>query len=79
MDGRRLVSALYQVKVELNRADDKEARPRQPFPEFVPDQFIVLFGLKSLAIKSMYNATRQRRLQPSLDHSILARRSSYPP
>ena len=50
---RRLVSALYQVKVELNKADDKEGRPRQPFPEFVPDQFIVLFGLKSLAIKSM--------------------------
>jgi len=50
---RRLISALYQVKVELNRADDKEGRNRQSFPEFVPDQFIVLYGVKSLAIKNI--------------------------
>ena len=50
---RRLVSALYQVKVEMNKADDKEGRRRQSFPEFIPDQFIVLYGMKQLAIKNI--------------------------
>jgi len=26
---------------------------RQPFPDFVPDQFVVLYGIKSLAIKNI--------------------------
>ena len=50
---RRLVSALYQVKVELNKADDKEMRVRQPFRDFVPGQFVVLFGVKQLAFKNL--------------------------
>ena len=43
---RRLVAALYQVKAELNVQFDKEKRARQAFPEFVPDQFVVLYGIK---------------------------------
>ena len=50
---RRLVAALYQVKADVNAAADKESKPHQPFPEFVPDQFIVLYGIKSLAIKNI--------------------------
>ena len=50
---RRLVAALYQVRVENNRMDDKEARFRQRFADFVPDQFVVLYGIKSLAIKNI--------------------------
>ena len=59
---RRLVSALYQVKVEMNKADDKEGRRRQSFPEFIPDQFIA-HGMKQLAIKNinefLYGVTMQ--------------------
>ena len=40
------VAALYQVKADLNAAQgqstDLLAKPHQPLPEFVPDQFIVL-------------------------------------
>ena len=61
---RRLVSALYQVKVENNKADDKENRFRQAFRDFVPDQFVVLYGIKSLAIKNinefLYGVRKQR-------------------
>jgi hypothetical protein len=61
---RRLVAALYQVKAELNKADDKEGRTRQIFGQFVPDQFIVLYGVKSLAIKNinefLYGVRKQR-------------------
>ena len=32
------------------RAQEHE---RQPFPDFVPDQFVVLYGIKSLAIKNI--------------------------
>ena len=41
------------MRVENNKSDDKEGRHRQSFPEFVPDQFIVLYGVKSLAIKNI--------------------------
>jgi hypothetical protein len=61
---RRLVAALYQVRVENNKADDKEARFRQRFADFVPDQFVVLYGIKSLAIKNinefLYGVRKQR-------------------
>ena len=50
---RRLISALYQVKIEANIEADKQHRDRQPFPEFIPDQFMVLYGIKSLAIKNI--------------------------
>ena len=50
---RRLVAALYQVMSELNILADNEGRARQLFPEFVPDQFVVLYGIKSLAIKNI--------------------------
>jgi len=50
---RRLVAALYQVKADLNAASDKESKARQGLPEFVPDQFVVLYGIKSLAIKNI--------------------------
>ena len=50
---RRILSALYQVKIEANDEADKQKRPRQSFPDFVPDQFVVLYGIKSLAIKNI--------------------------
>ena len=50
---RRLAAALYQVKVDTNAEFDKQGRSRQSFPEFVPDQFVVLYGIKSLAIKNI--------------------------
>jgi len=50
---RRLVAALYQVKVDADREADRQEKPRQSFPEFVPDQFVVLYGIKSLAIKNI--------------------------
>ena len=50
---RRLVSALYQVKVDANIEADQQGKPRQTFPDYVPDQFVVLYGIKSLAIKNI--------------------------
>ena len=47
---RRLVAALYQVKADLNSQSDKDKAARKSFPEFVPDQFVVLYGIKSIAI-----------------------------
>jgi len=50
---RRLVSALYQCKVDANKEADTQGKARQGFPDFVPDQFVVLYGIKSLAIKNI--------------------------
>jgi len=50
---RRLVSALYQVKVDSDAEFDKQGRGRQGLPDFVPDQFMVLYGIKTLAIKNI--------------------------
>jgi hypothetical protein len=62
---RRLVAALYQVKADLNAVADKENAPRSDMPNFVPDQFVVLYGIKSLAIKNinsfMYGVRAERR------------------
>ena len=62
---RRLVAALYQVKVDLNSVADNENAPRSDMPNFVPDQFVVLYGIKSLAIKNinsfMYGIRAERR------------------
>ena len=48
---RKLIATLYQVRSEANKQLDAEKVPRTPFPEFVPNQFVVLYGVKSLAIK----------------------------
>jgi hypothetical protein len=50
---RKLIATLYQVRTEANKIDDAEKRPRTPFPEYVPNQFVVLYGVKSLALKSI--------------------------
>ena len=50
---RRLLAALYQVKVDADTEFDRQGRKRQGLPEFVPDQFVVLYGIKSLAIKNI--------------------------
>jgi len=50
---RRLVAALYQAKAEANASDDAERRPRQSLPDYVPNQFVVLYGMKSLAVKNI--------------------------
>lgn len=50
---RRLIAALYQAKAEANVIDDVEKRARQGFPDYVPNQFIVLYGMKSLAVKNI--------------------------
>jgi len=45
---RKIIAALYQVKAEANATDI--GKKRQGFPDFVPDQFVVLYGIKSIAI-----------------------------
>jgi hypothetical protein len=50
---RRLVAALYQTKAEVNASDDALGRARITMADFVPNQFVVLYGVKSLAIKNV--------------------------
>jgi len=50
---RRLVAALYQTKAEVNASDDALGRARITMADFVPNQFVVLYGVKSLAIKNI--------------------------
>jgi len=48
---RRLVAAIYQVKSELNLID--MGGKRQSFSLFVPEQFTVLYGIKSIAFQKL--------------------------
>ena len=41
------------MKADLNGECDKQSKPRQDLANFVPDQFVVLYGIKSLAIKNI--------------------------
>lgn len=45
------VNHLEQVKLEFNAVDDAEGRQRQELAEFVPDQMLVLYGVKKIASK----------------------------
>ena len=37
---------LTQVKSDADIEHDRQSKPRQPLPMFVPDQFMVLYGMK---------------------------------
>ena len=48
---RRVVAALYQVKADLNACEI--GKKREPFPNFVPEQFVTLYGMNSAALAKM--------------------------
>eukprot|EP00900_Chrysochromulina_parva_P009844 jgi/Chrpa1/18861/Chrysochromulina_OHIO_Genome00021547-RA len=50
---RRLLLALYQVKIEAKAEADRKEHEHQPFLDLVPNQFVVLYGIKALAIKNI--------------------------
>jgi len=69
---RRLVAALYQSKSEMNMTDDKEKRTRQPLPDYVPNQFVVIYGMRSLAVKNINEflyGVRAGRMRTAADGS----------
>jgi len=48
---RKVLSAIYQCKAEVNAIDT--GKTRQGLPDFVPDQFAVIYGIKSIAIAKL--------------------------
>jgi len=68
---RRMVTALYQVKCDADIEHQKIGKARQGLPYFVPDQFMVLYGMKSIAINKIneffYGVRAERRRKSALE------------
>ena len=78
---RRLIAALYQARAELNSVDVGAKRIRSSFPDFVPNQFVVIYGMKSLAVKSINEflfGVRASRSREAADGSFEAEPIVYP-
>eukprot|EP00002_Diphylleia_rotans_P038003 TRINITY_DN8575_c0_g1_i2.p1 TRINITY_DN8575_c0_g1~~TRINITY_DN8575_c0_g1_i2.p1 ORF type:complete len:697 (+),score=160.41 TRINITY_DN8575_c0_g1_i2:140-2230(+) len=51
----KLISSIYQEKMNADDIDDKMHHPRQPMPEFIYDYFINKYGLRQLAEGHLVN------------------------